>query len=277
MKLAELPNLSGKRSYLESPNNFRHWLDRTLKSDSIDKTRSLLYYGFQPLFDVLAEQRVEGDARKLALALLKKVVKFNADYVSGYYTGGKLPDVQQLEELTPQVDALDEAKVRYQTKTRNIGLYDGDGRDLCTPNHVQQFLVALDGAVEQNVLPAPDYIVGCACGASEIVMPIAQIFDVPLGFIRRSKRRGDTTPLVITEHVATIKRHAKDKIVYVLEDFVCTGQSIHSVMAKVEGYGATRVIGLSIARNHEDCLTSKLHIIHTFPGRHGSYAYQTKS
>lgn len=179
--------LDGARAYgvnALGATSFGQWARAAKDLRDPDMIRNAIYYGFQPLYDAL----IAGNGREGALRALDHVVSLGTTFLTGYYTGqpddkafreGMKPLISQIETLEP---------IRYRTKFRNI-----DNNGISTRGillFLQQMLTAtLDGEVT-----SPDYVVGCACGSSEIVMPLAGIMGVELGFIRRSHRRGDDDP-----------------------------------------------------------------------------------
>jgi hypoxanthine-guanine phosphoribosyltransferase len=92
----------------------------------------------------------------------------------------------------------------------------------------------------------PQYLLGCACGSSEIVLPLASFLGVEVDFVRSSNKRGDTGPRVVLEHYERIDAGARRKHVLCIEDYVCSGRSLRTVMEVATAYEATGVTGASI-------------------------------
>jgi orotate phosphoribosyltransferase len=82
-------------------------------------------------------------------------------------------------------------------------------------------------------------------------MPLSGLLGVDVGFIRKSKNRGDYHALVIAEQEEVIIAAANGNRVVCVEDYVCSARSLMDVMVKIEGYGAASVMGASVANSHE--------------------------
>ncbi|PIZ51644.1 hypothetical protein COY27_02925 [Candidatus Woesearchaeota archaeon CG_4_10_14_0_2_um_filter_33_13] len=206
--------------------------------------RAVIYAAFQPLYDAITDGNLRNAPRDKAVGVLDGVITLGTSFLTGFYSGE--PDVKAFKEgvavLKPGFEEISGAE--YYTKFRNIG------GNRVYPNDIAIFLrkfleSTLDGA------GLADYVVGAACGSSEMAMPLSGLLGVDVGFIRKSKRRGDSSPRVIPEQEATIKNAVKGNRVVCIEDYVCTARSLRDVMAKVEDYGATSVIGASVANSQE--------------------------
>lgn len=233
--------------------SFPAWMKELQETSDPDKVRSVLYWGFQPLLDVLVDKELKGVTRKDAAHALDVLLSVSQEFLTRYYTDGETDfHPEAIQEIQDTLNAME--AVYFHRKDRNIGLYG----DHCLPKNIQAFLKSALKAIDKSVIPEPDYIVGCACGSSELVLPLAKILDVPFDFIRRSKRRGDPDPVVLPEHNERIKERAKGKSVLVIEDYVCSGGTIHSVMKKMQSFKPETVYGASMCRNLSDSLMSEL-------------------
>ncbi len=204
-----------------------------------DRARQVLYFGFQPVYDLLISDIRDPKVRISALSLMDGLNQAGIEYLTGYYTGQTDVDKfrESVQKLEPHIPDLERSP--YRIKFRNV---DHIG---ITPQGIQSFLRQfLERSLYYGALP--DYVVGCACGSSEIVMPLAGILGVELGFIRRSWRRGDDAPKVVREHEPRIQEAVRGKDALCVEDYVCTGESLKKVMRRVRGYGAASVTGASV-------------------------------
>lgn len=224
-------------------NSFPDWAEKARKVADLDLVRNALYYGFQPLYDALISSKAfqDGD-RRVAMDALTDLISIGTAYLTGYYTGE--PNLLQFQEgigaLSASFERLE--NVPYRIKSRNIdcnGIY---------PQDILAFLRQFLEYTASTKSAVPETIVGCACGSSEVVMPLAGILNINLEFIRKSSRRGDDAPCIIPEHDSTLAEHIHQKNVLCVEDYVCTGQSLYRVMEKVRGYRATTVRGASVNR-----------------------------
>ncbi len=245
-KLAQLTktDFSNARAYEENvlcASSFPEWFTAARDLQDPDQIRNALYYGFQPLYDMLirGDRQLDGQ-RPEAVRILDNIIDMGVAFLTGYYTGE--PDVQTFQErmraVEPRISAIERAS--YQTKFRNVdhnGIY---------PEGIALFLRRFLEKVLEGKLETPDYIVGCACGASEIAMPLAGLLDTDIGFIRRSKRRGDNSPKVVSEHVEVLREKARGKTIACIDDYVCTGASMKLVMEKIADYGASSIVGASV-------------------------------
>ena len=243
----------GRLPYSGNPNayglfeGFRNWASFAESITNPDTIRAAIYAAFQPLYDCLIDNRKMGiEPRKKAVAVLNGLIAVGVDFLTGYYSGE--PDKKRFKEGVALLKlGFEELSfTNYLQKDRNIG------RNAIFPNDIVLFLQEyLKHSLDGNK-PHTDYVVGAACGSSEVAMPLAGLLGVDVGFIRKSKRRGDSRALVIPEQEPMIQEAARDKRVICIEDYVCTGRSLHDVMRKVEGYGAASVRGASV-RNSSDC------------------------
>ena len=109
-------------------------------------------------------------------------------------------------------------------------------------------------------LPQANYVIGAACGASEIAMPLAGITGAGLGFIRKSKRREDKSAKIIAEHKPSLVNSVTKRNVFCVEDYVCSGTSLRSIMNMVEKYSPKEVIGLSVNLAKDDYFQLKTEV-----------------
>ncbi len=219
---------------------FAEWLSKLQAVSDPDEARFVLYYGFQPLYDALLEGRVNQAQRTNATAALAAILESGTKYLTGYYLGD--PNVATIRALSRKLPNL-LPDCAYETKFRNVD-YNG-----VTAHSIHTFLLEIVSRVLDESLPAFDSVVGCACGAAEVVMPLAGIFGTPLHFLRRSWRRGDDSPRVIEEHASLL--HDGLGVAACVEDYVCSGKSLGRVMKHVKKCGATEVIGLSVCGGEE--------------------------
>jgi len=244
---AELKTLSGTRMdgfrcYKESDIgaiSFPDWARFAGSVNDPDQIRNAIYYAFQPLYDALV--RGEGGSRRAgAVDALSSLTRLGVKYLTGYYRGE--PDVKlfrnELEQIGPQMKQL--SSVRYETKFRNVD------RNGINPAGIHSFLRQLLENALDGKTKVPDYVIGCACGSSEIVMPLSGILEVDLGFIRRSHRRGDDDPVIVPEHKQGLRAGSEGKNVLCVEDYVCTATSLSKVMERARSYGAASVAGASV-------------------------------
>jgi hypothetical protein len=231
IKRCGLRNLRVKR--------FQDWPDFVMSINDPDEMRNALYYGFQPIYDLLIRAGDMDGHRQFALDALNLIVEASVDYLTNYYLG--TPDLTTVKtrvfDIDQAIQRLDGEK--YQTKFRNVdhnGIY---------PAGIHSFLVQFFEHVLDGQVFLPDYVIGCACGASEIAMPLAGLLNSDIHFIRRSFRRGDDTPKIVEGQDEAIGVRVKDRRVICIEDYVCTGQSLGKVMGAVKKYDPSGVRGAS--------------------------------
>lgn len=239
-------NFKTARAYGEGylgSSSFPGWARNARRLLDPDKIRNSIYYVFQPAFDCLVDKSLDG-AREDTVAVLEMVTQLGTEFLRGYYTGEPRPEVFRtaLDKLDTKIGALE--RVPYKTKFRNVGF------NQIYPSDIASFLANFLEAVAEGKIFYPDFLVGCACGSSEVAMPLAGLLGIDLGFIRRSKRRNDTQPKIIKEQEQAIKARSKGKVVGV-EDFVCTGFSLYEVLKRVRSYGASDLMGASIKFSRE--------------------------
>ena len=205
--------------------------------------RTALYYGFQPLFDALITQPLAKTNREEAVQFIDGLIKASTQYIASYYLGE--PHIEDLkQELEANLHRRNWfSQASYSKKSRNI-----DTNNI-SPWDIKKFIKQYIKHVSKS--KRPDYIIGCACGSSEIVMALAGIIEVPLGFIRKSHRRGDTTARIIPEQEAEIRKNCAGKNVLCIDDYVCSGQSLRTVMNSAVSYGCASVQCASINNSRE--------------------------
>lgn len=221
--------------------NFVEWARFARTLNNPDRIRNCLYYGFQPLYDSLITGVMGNGSRTAAVKGLNHIIKTSASFLTSYYLGK--PDVKIFSDGIREIQSnLDNVgiDVPYRTKFRNID------RNGITPEGIHLFLKQFLEHVMDRKLTIPDYVIGCACGASEVAMPLAGVFGTDVGFLRKSKRRGDYKVFVVWEQEPNIKRNSEDANVVCVEDYVCTGSSIGHVMEKTTNYCPSSVLGASV-------------------------------
>jgi adenine/guanine phosphoribosyltransferase-like PRPP-binding protein len=230
-----IPKLKSQ-SYVATFDSYEDWLKEVKEVKDYDQARNVLYAGFQPLFDALLE--VKKKKRNRDITSLEKIIDEGTNFLYKHYTGKtrvKYPLKKLHKELT--LLGLSSTALPYKQKTRNVdrnGIYSND---------IAQFVskaCANDGVRECEVLLA------CACGSSEMCMLLSKVLDIPLYFIRKSKRRGDPEPVCLKEHTSIIKSACKGKKVLCVEDYVCSGNSLYDVMKYAESAGAISTLGASV-------------------------------
>lgn len=221
-------------------NTFNEWGEYlATQTNDPDRMRNALYYGFQPLMDALLSDRLMDSQRPIAIETFNAIIQTSINYLVSYYKGR--PDLSlvtaRIEEIRQHLARLEE--VPYKLKFRNVD------HNQIFPKHIHRFLIESIEHILDEQLILPDYIVGAACGSSELAMPFAGILETPIGFIRMSKRRDDREPLVVEEQEREIKIGSTTKNVLCIEDFVCTGKSLQGIMKRVRDYKAANVKGIS--------------------------------
>lgn len=250
----KLKGVSLNATHIGEPSigDFEEWFKELKSVRSADMARNRLYYGFQPMYDALISGSAAGSQRPKAVRCLQSIVNSSVEFLTSYYLGK--PDLGIVRDLAEQIESDKSlpVEVGYTTKFRNI-----DSNQIF-PRSVHGYLVDCIGRIVKREIERPTLVIGCACGSSEIAMPLAGMLGCGLSFIRRSKRRGDDDPLVLSEHEHGIRTAAKDNVVFVVEDYVCSGGSIKRVMEKMVAYGASKVYGTSIRNSHDDDLVKEL-------------------
>jgi adenine/guanine phosphoribosyltransferase-like PRPP-binding protein len=219
---------------------FEDWANKAPKADNPDSARRLLYEAFQPLYDALIDQRVDDSRRHLALNCLDELLKLSATFLTGYYTGSEEVDFfrREAERIAPDIAELE--TVEYRSKERNI-----DHNEIY-PKDIQSYLRRFLEHVRDKKIAKPEYILGCACGSSEIAIPLAEMLEVPMRFIRRSKRRGDRKPLILPEQKKEIAAQAQGKRVCCVDDYVDYGNTLRDMMNTINTYRPAIVFGSSV-------------------------------
>lgn len=226
--------------------SFHEWYNYTSSLKDPDALRTALYYGFQPLYDALItnqEQFFDGFSRLNRAAahhLLEGITSLTSSYLESYYMGKPKPQLvsQELPSFSHDIEAL--ADVLYKTKSRNIDT------NTIFPDTIHRFLVMYLTALLDKKVNAPEYIVGSACGSSEIALSLGRMLGVPIGFMRMSKRRQDSAVKIIKEHEPFFRMFVAGKQVTCIEDYVCTKKSLKEVMSKTKHYSPASVTGASV-------------------------------
>ncbi len=228
--------------------DFPGWYSYTRSLKNHDRLRAALYYGFQPLYDALVADQERSFFslpssldRPTALRVLDKIVSVSAQYLSTYYQGKADPSIVSRELGTLKTLA----NVSYTKKERNID------RNKIYPSEIHSFLTRYLTAVLDGRIDAPLYIVGAACGSSEVALALAGLLDIQAGFMRMSKRREDRSVKVIREHAAVIEAALREKPVTCIEDYVCTRKSLQAVMEQTRKYNPSSLVGASVRDSRE--------------------------
>jgi hypothetical protein len=226
--------------------SFPEWIKFAKGLRDPDRIRNCLYYGFQPLYDSLISGYIGNKLRPVAINSLNGILETSTQFLMSYYTGR--PDRELfycgINKLDSDIAALGR-NVLYLTKSRNID------RNGIRPNDILSFLRQFLVYVVDNKLEVPDYVIGCACGASEIAIPLAGALQTNVWFLRKSKRRDDEKVFLLGEQEPTIKECAENKNLVCVEDYVCTSESLGYVMEKAASYKPSSVLGTSINFSHE--------------------------
>lgn len=233
--------------------SFPSWLKFAKSLSDPDAIRNCLYYGFQPLYDCLVQGDVNDGIRPSALKVLDNIIDTNTRFLLSYYFGDPNVEIFKngINKMEMDVNNFGD-HTYYRKKARNVD------RNQIYPKDIHSFMVNFLGHAIDNKLCIPDYVVGCACGSSEVAMPLAGTLGVGLGFLRKSKRRSDYEVLVVKEQERVIRKNSLDKDVVCVEDYVCTGGSIDGVMRKVAEYNANSVSGVSVRFSNEGNIVKNL-------------------
>lgn len=225
--------------------SFRDWCRIASDIDNPDKARNLLYYGFQPLYDLLIDNKISSKDRENAVNALNEIVDVSINFLSGYYIGE--PNTLILRNRASKFSSFFEEFDTYEFHKKYRNIDNGQIYPKNILNFIKNFLDSnLDGKVS-----ALDYYVGCACGTSEIVMALSGITETKLGFLRYSKRRGDKEVKIIKEQESYIKKNVSSKKVGVFEDFVCTKNSLTNVLNKIKEWEPNYLKGFSVEDSEE--------------------------
>jgi hypothetical protein len=177
---------------------------------------------------------------------LDGIVSVSKRFLRGYYNGEPNPAEFHggILDLEPGLSKL-YGDVYYRPKRRNID------RNEIYPSDILEFVQTfLTNAIDRKI-GIPDHVVGCACGASEVAMVLADALGVGVDFIRLSKRRNDKDVKIIKEQKDGIVERVRSGSVVCVEDFVCTSLSLAKVMRKVTEFGVPSVLGASIKYSRE--------------------------
>lgn len=223
--------------------NFAGMFSAAAEVQDPDKARLFLYYIFQPMFDSLVDRTVVDSERGKALDSLRKITHIGTQYLVSYYTGEPEPRlIRGLAEELKTSSVSD--RTPFKIKFRNVDY------NAIFPEDILGFLRAYAEQADLGKVLLPDVVIGAACGASEVAMPLAGIMGAEIHFIRRSHRRGDTSPKVIKEQEEQIKKAVEGKSVVCVEDYVCTGESLSRILKLAKSYGAAELQGVSIRAEH---------------------------
>lgn len=231
--------LPSAKAYETCPwHSFRSWVDDCKTVRCKDRARHVLYYGFQPLYDALVEERVPEEHREKAVKVLDRVMEASIRYLTGYYLGKSDASIARSlgKEIEADINSMSD-EIEYTSKFRNID-YNG-----ISPKDILLFL--REFAKNFKDKPLPRMVVACACGSSEVAMPLAGLLGCSLAFMRRSHRRGDDEPKIVKEHVPVLKK-AEGVHIVCLEDYCCTGKSLRRVMDASKEFGPASIRGVSV-------------------------------
>lgn len=228
---------------------FEEWARWAGSLRNPDSMRNGLYYGFQPVYDLLISEqdgalRMRIEDRQMALAALNGIVDATREYLAGYYRG--MPNTAmaaaRIRQLAPAVSGFGPA-AEYIKRDRNI---DKPLLGL-TPGRVLSFTRQLAEHIADGEINMPDCVVVAACGASEIGLAVGGILGIDVGFMRRSKKRGDRDVRTIREHEPELERMLRGKTVLCVEDLVTTAKTLKELMTVAQlRYGAAEVYGASV-------------------------------
>ena len=242
----------GKRDYRQSYvnfNNFFEWAEPAAEVNDPDVARTVLYFGFQPLYDLLIDNEdLTPSNRTGAVKVLDAMMLRGTEYLAGYYSGNPQTKIVNDLGISTRASMKKIERFEFRTKRRNVD-YNG-----ISPKDILLFLQQFFDATLDGKVTVPNFVVGVACGPSEIAMPLAHFSEAGLGFIRQSKRRGDRSPRIIREHGSHLEKGIKDSHAIVLEDYVCTGASLALTMERVSTYSPRSLLGASINSMHPSSL-----------------------
>ena len=265
LECKEVPSYAGYGSR-ESPQikGFEQW---TVKSAQIENSpnvvRTLLYDAFQPLFDILVARRISASERDSALRAYNILTKNSPKLLGDIYLANfDMADFKKMvDEISEPLSNL--RGVDYRRKQSNM-----DRDDLTMPQ-VFTFFRELCGQYESFGIPTPESVIGCACGASEIAFAFSGITELPVGFIRKSKRRDDDKVQIIEEQKQVLAKSLEGKTVLCFEDMVCSGRSLYEIMMEAKKLGASKVFGAAPYKNPGDDLVRSLRVIKSEPKKYG--------
>lgn len=248
-------NLDSARSYTEDNigfRNFGEWANAACKTHDPDKIRNILYFGFQPLFDALISDSDLDGQRSQAVNALDELVALSKHFLTSYYQGE--PDLDYFKATIPDVAGeMEKVPAQFATKFRNVDYNE------IFPRNILQFLKNLLDHVIIGRFKSPEYIIGCACGSSEIALPLAGILGTEVDFIRRSFRRGDTSPRIIEEHDNRLRANIRGKRVLCVDDYTCTTESLYRIMQRARDCKPQIVRGASVRYGHEGIYAKPIH------------------
>lgn len=188
-------------------------------------------------------------SRQQAIQTLEKVMHASRAYLTSYYQGEPNNSSYRLFSETIGEELAHWSVHNYRTKDRNLNILESTN-----PSHVLAFLKKFVHAVVNARIAAPDYIIGSACGASEVAFTLAGTLGLDVDFMRMSKRRNDPHVRVIPEHEERISKRARGRNVAVVEDYTCTARSLESVMRKVEQWKPATLRGYSVHQSKIDII-----------------------
>ena len=203
---------------------------------TLDEGRHIIHYLFQGMYDLLGTV-----SNSEVHYLYKKVVRTGTKYYASYYRGEG--DISIIKALLPYLGVLTQYNDNYYYKIR--GNFDY-GSSIMQPD-IARFL---QGAINSSF--NYDVIVGIATSASEPAMALAGLLNLPLEFVRYSKRRSDGSVTVLDFMAEEIRTECVAKNALVIDDWVASGNSMQRCMKYVQGLGALQVRGATIEDNGND-------------------------
>ena len=250
-RLAKLDkvNLNGAKNSNNKDLNigsFEEWTDIITRISNPDVLRTALYGLFQPLYDRLVESPgpFSSNMRPHAIQVMNTLHLLSSKYLKSFYFGE--PNIKGFQKgIRPHLEKIAgfDKESKYETKTRNMS------NDSLTPSNLQSFIITYREAVLKGVIPFPDFIMGIACGSSEIAYATAAIMGSTSGFVRMSYTRKDTHVKMICEDQEGIATKITGHNVAVVEDFICSAQSMRDVLLFVEDHNPVHSRGFSIREN----------------------------
>ncbi len=229
----------GFRADMPKARTFAQWHVIAQKAKTPDEGRAALYYGFQPLFDFLADQKWSREVRSAALRVFEGLESVYGDFITEFYAGR--PDMRRLRRdlgaLEQGVKSLE--GVPYAPVLR--GMEDSYG---IRPNDIRKFLEQFVAAVRDGRCTDPEYIVGCASGASEIALPLGRLLGRGVGFLGYRTESGSR---IIPERYAALVSGIRGNDVCVVDEIAYSGDVLRGAMRTVRDFGARRVYGTTVA------------------------------
>ncbi|MFH1399502.1 MAG: hypothetical protein ABIG95_05310 [Candidatus Woesearchaeota archaeon] len=215
--------------------------------DFDDLRRAAIYYLFQPLYNALHNNEVPLEKRELALSIMKSLIPMAIQYITSYYSGH--PDSERYESwvvaMAPNIRKLGD--VNYWKRARNSDAS-------ISIDEVADFALSLVDRVSTDKSLIPDYIVCCACGASEAAMLVAGILGVDIGFVKYTQGQVKILP----EHFGQVATAINGANVAVIEENTNTGETLLNVLAFVADHTPLVLRGYAMHRHPDKILPDQL-------------------